>query len=110
MGACTVSTTYYKGSSMPGGDGTTWACGTLAGPASYDAGGSVADLSSVFASKVYAMRITPRGDATLNAKWVPGASNGSSLNKVFLDDNAGTEETGNHSGTTFDWFAIGTDG
>jgi hypothetical protein len=101
--------TCVKGPSAPGGDGTTWAYGTFTGSAAYDAGGSILDLSSYFASKVYWLSCTPRGDATLNAKWVPGASNGAALNKVFLDDNAGTEETLDHSGTTFDFLAIGTD-
>jgi hypothetical protein len=101
--------TCVKGPSAPGGDGTTWAYGTFTGSAAYDAGGSILDLSSYFSNTVVALFATPRGDATLNAKWVPGASYGSSLNKVFLDDNAGTEETLDHSGTTLDFLAIGTD-
>ncbi len=102
--------TGVRGPSAPGGDGTTWAYGTFTGSASYDSTGSVLDLSSVFTSTVVAFIATPRGDATLNAKWVPAASYAAATMKVFLDDNAGTEETGNHSGTTFDFLAIGTSG
>ena len=100
----------YTMTGLPGSNiGAKMACGTFTGSASYDAGGSILDLSSVFASKVYVLQASS-GDATLSCKWVPGASNGSDVNKVFLDDDAGTEETGNHSGTTFQWFAVGTDG
>ncbi len=85
MTACSLSSTYQKSGSIPGGDGMVYVTGTFTGPATYNAGGSILDLSTVLASKVYGLRATPRGDATLTVKWVPGAANATALNKIFLD-------------------------
>jgi hypothetical protein len=108
MSAHTLVSTTGGGSCTPAGDGLTIASGTFTGSASYDAGGSVLDLSSIFKSKVHYC-VASTNDAALSCKWVPGTSNASDDMEVFVDDDAGTEETGNLSGTTFQWFAIGTD-
>jgi len=113
MSAYTLSSTWYKSGSIPGGDGLVFACGTCTGSASYDTAGSILDLSTVFASKVYWLSATAN-NADYAYKWVPGAANASDVNKLFADDDAGTEasSTDDHSTTpgTIEWFAIGTDG
>ncbi len=113
MSANTIGTTFYEGQCTPTGDGLKVACGTADGTGSYDTGGSVLDLSSVFASKVH-FCIATTNNADFSAKWVPGTSNASSDMKLFVDNDAGTEATSTdvHSTTpgTWYWYAIGTDG
>lgn len=112
MSANTIGTTTYVGSFMPGGDGLKIAAGTATATSSYDTGGSVLDLSSVFASKVWFCYATTN-NADFSAKWVAGTSNASSDMKLFVDNDAGTEATAadDHSTTpgTWYWFAVGTD-
>lgn len=108
MSAHTLVTTYYTGSLAPNADGLTVACGTFTGSASYDAGGSVLDLSSIFKSKVHwAMASTNNAD--YSAKWVPAAADAAATGKFFIDNDAGTESSGDLHTITFQWFAIGTD-
>ncbi len=112
MSANTIGT-FYEGQCVPGGDGIKIACGEADATSSYDTGGSVLDLSTAFASKVY-FCVASTNNADFTAKWVPGTSNASSDMKLFVDDDAGTEasSTDDHSTTpgTWYWFAVGTDG
>ena len=111
MGAFTSVTLVKSVPAPAGGDGVHMAMGTAVGPASYDSTGSILDLSAVFKSKVY-MVVGNIDNADLRCAFVPGASYGSSLCKIFVDDNAGTEATGDLSTTmaVTEWFAWGTDG
>lgn len=80
---------------------------TIAGSASYDAGGSIIDLSSLFPSKVYGaahVAVSPHGSAKYHLAFVPGASNGPALGKVKIHDvtaASGAEASGDLSATTF---------
>lgn len=61
---------------------------TIAGPASYDTGGSVIDLAEFFA-KVYGVEILAVGAAASSkykGTFVPGASDAPSLGKIKLND------------------------
>lgn len=86
---------------------------TFTGSASYDAGGSLLDLSSVFPSKVYGlaqMAVSPHGSAKYQPAFVRGASDGPALGKVKIHDvtaSSGAEASGDLSATTFTAIAIG---
>jgi hypothetical protein len=86
--------------------------GTCTGTASYDTGGSVIDLSSIFGSTVYYF-IANLDHKDYRISWVPGTSYSSSDGVLFVDDNAGTEagSTDNLSTplATVEWIAWGTD-
>ncbi len=88
MSAHTLVSTSYGGSCAPNGDGLTIAAGTFTGSASYDAGGSTLNLSTIFKSKVH-FCCASTNDADLACKWVPGTSNAASDMKIFIDDDAG---------------------
>lgn len=110
MGAFTSVTKVTEVPAPAGGDGLKMCTGTCTGPASYDANGSVIDLSSIFGSKVYFVKANI-DNADLRIQWVPGTSYASSDGLLFVDNNAGTESTGNLATTlaTVEWIAWGTD-
>jgi hypothetical protein len=110
MGGFTSVTEVVSVPAPAGGDGLKMVMGTCTGPASYDASGSVIDLSSIFGSTVNF--VTANIDnADLRIQWVPGSSYATATGKLFVDDNAGTEATGDLSTTlaTVEWIAWGTD-
>jgi hypothetical protein len=110
MGAFT-SVTLVKSTPAPaGGDGLKVAMGTCTGPASYDAGGSVINLSSIFGSTVVMARANI-DNAAYRIAFVPGASYAAATCKLFVDNNAGTESSGDLSTdlATVEWIAWGTD-
>lgn len=110
MSAHTVSSTALR-AEVNGGIKTVIL--TLAGSASYDAGGSVADLSSHFVSKVYGVKVlavSPHGSAKYLAAFVPGASYAVATGKVKLHDvtaASGAEASGDLSATTWTLEATG---
>jgi hypothetical protein len=110
MGAFTSVTKVVGVPPPAGGDGLKLAMGTCVGPASYDAGGSVIDLSSIFASKVYFVKANI-DNADYRIQWVPGSSYATATGKLFVDNNAGTEQSGNLATAlaTVEWIAWGTD-
>ena len=87
----------------------------IVGPASYDAGGSILDLSSAVTALAGTITFTKVWGVTLIAvsahasskygvRYVPGASNAPALGKLKLDDliqATPAEFTGDASGTTF---------
>jgi hypothetical protein len=80
---------------------------TATGSASYDAGGSILDLSSIFKSKVYGVTqvaVSPHGSAKYQLTFIRGASDGAALGKVKIHDitaASGAEVSGDLSATTF---------
>lgn len=86
---------------------------TFTGSASYDAGGSLLDLSSVFPSKVYGLAqtaVSPHGSAKYQPTFVRGASDGPALGKVKIHDitaSSGAEASGDLSATTFTALVFG---
>lgn len=86
---------------------------TFTGSASYDAGGSILDLSTLFPSKVYGLvqaAVSPHGSAKYQPVFVRGASDGPALGKVKIHDitaSSGAEASGDLSATTFTAIAIG---
>lgn len=80
---------------------------TITGSASYDAGGSLIDLSTVFKSKVYGatqLAVSPHGSAKYQLAFIRGASDGPALGKVKIHDvtaASGAEASGDLSATTF---------
>jgi len=112
MGAFTSVTLVKYVPAPAGGDGLKMAMGTAVGPASYDTGGSVIDLSSIFKSTVYYCKANV-DNADYRIQWVPGTSYASSDGELFVDDNAGTEIAGAVSLATplatVEWVAWGTD-
>ncbi len=110
MGNYTAVTAVVSAPAPAGGDGVKMVMGTMTGPASYDAGGSEVDLSAIFKSKVYAM-LAYVDNAGVRCTFVPAASYATATCKLFADDNAGTELTGNLATTmaTTHWVAWGTD-
>lgn len=110
MGAFTSVTLVKSVPAPAGGDGLKMAMGTAVGPASYDAGGSVLGLSSIFGGKVY-MVIANIDNADYRCSFVPGTSYATTDCKLFVDNNAGTEASGNLATAlaTTEWVAWGTD-
>ena len=84
--------------------------GTMVGPTSYDAGGSEVDFSSIFKSKVYAA-VAYVDNADIRCIFVPAGSYATATPLLFVDNNAGTEVTGNQATTmaVTHWVAWGTD-
>jgi hypothetical protein len=80
---------------------------TITGSASYDAGGSLVDLSTIFKSKVYGVAqiaVSPHGSAKYRTSFIRGASDGAALGKVKIHDitaASGAEASGDLSATTF---------
>ena len=96
MGAFTSVTKTHEMPAAAGGDGVKMARFTCVGPASYDSGGSVIDLSGTFADKV--LDASARVDnVAYRIKFASGTSDGSATCKLRVDDNAGAEETGDLS-------------
>jgi len=110
MGAFTSVTQVVAIPAPAGGDGLKCVMGTCTGPASYDAGGSVIDFSSIFGSTVRFVKANI-DNAAYRISWVPGSSYAAATGKLFVDDNAGTEATGDLSTNlaTVEWIAWGTD-
>lgn len=96
------------GSSLALGDLKT-ALVTVAGTASYDTGGSIVDLSSVFPSKVYSVdvvAVSAAASSKYRGSFIPGASSGPALGKIKFNDitaasGAEVSSTTDLSGTTF---------
>ncbi len=96
-----------------GGDGLAMAFGTAVPTASYDTGGSTIDMSGVFKSKCVEVKFSVP-NAGFRFIFAPTASTyATATGKVFIDDNAGSEEgsTTNVSTTitSCTWVAWGTD-
>ncbi len=113
MSAWTDVTLVVSQPAPAGGDGVKFAMGTAKGTASYDTGGSVIDLSSIFKSTVYAFEAWV-DDADIRLLFVPTASTyAAATGKIFKDDNAGTEATSADNLSTTcavtHWVAWGTD-
>lgn len=110
MGGFTSVTQVVAVPPPAGGDALKMVMGTCVGPASYDAGGSVIDLSSIFGGAVYFVKANI-DNKDYRIQWVPGSSYATATGKLFVDDNAGTEATGDLSTdlATVEWIAWGTD-
>ncbi len=110
MGNFTSVTEVMRTPAPAGGDGVFMAMGTMVGPASYDANGSEVDFSAIFKSKVYAM-IAYVDNADIRCLFVPASSYATATPLCFVDNNAGTEVTGDQSTTmaVTHWVAWGTD-
>ena len=110
MGNFTSVTEVVSVPPPAGGDALKMVMGTCVGPASYDAGGSELDLSSLFGSKVYYVKGNI-DNADYRISFVPGSSYSSATCKLFVDDNAGTEASGDLSTdlAAVEWIAWGTD-
>ncbi len=62
---------------------------TITGSASYDAGGSLIDLSSIFPSKVYGAKVvavSPHGSDIYAVNFIRGAGDGPALGKLKVRD------------------------
>jgi hypothetical protein len=110
MGNFTSVTAVATIPAPAGGDGVKTVIGTMVGPASYDAGGSEVDFSAIFKSKVYSA-VAYVDDAGVRCIFVPATSYATATPLCFVDDNAGTELTGNLATTmaVTHWVAKGTD-
>ena len=110
MGNFTSVTAVVTGTAPAGGDGVYMVMGTMIGPASYDANGSEVDFSDIFKSKVYGM-IAYVDNADIRCIFVPAGSYATATPLCFVDNNAGTEVTGDQSTTmaVTHWTAWGTD-
>jgi len=86
---------------------------TFTGSASYDAGGSLLDLSTIFPSRVYGlvqMAVSPHGSAKYQPVFVRGLSDGPALGMVKIHDitaSSGAEASGDLSATTFTALVFG---
>lgn len=86
---------------------------TVTGSASYDAGGSTLDLSTIFPSKCYGLSqtgVSPHGSAKYQPTYVPAAANAPATGKVKIHDitaSSGAEASGDLSATTFTFLALG---
>lgn len=111
MGNFTSVTEVMRTAAPAGGDGVYMMMGTMVGPASYDSGGSEVDFSALFKSKVYAALIYV-DSAALRCTFVPATSYATATPLCFVDDNAGTQASGNLATTmaVCHWVAWGTDG
>ena len=110
MGAFTSVTLVKSVPAPAGGDGLKMAMGTCVGPASYDAGGSVIDLSDIFGGEVYFVKANI-DNADYRIQWKPGAAYATATGLLFVDNNAGTEVSGSLATplATVEWVAWGTD-
>jgi hypothetical protein len=95
---------------------------TVAGPASYDAGGSTIDLSSAVTAlggtltftKVYGVdciAVSAHASSKFKATYVPAAGNAPATGKIKLDDliqATPAEFSGDASGTTFTLEVVGS--
>jgi len=85
----------------------------VTGSASYDAGGSLLDLSSIFPSKaIGAVQVatSPHASAKYRAVFIRGTSDGPTLGKLKVYDSTtdpGAEASGDLSATTFTLLVIG---
>jgi hypothetical protein len=85
------------------------------GPASYDTGGSLIDLSATFPSKVLGVTViavSPHASDKYYVTFIPGASDGPALGKLKIRDlsaasDAEVSSTTDLSATTFRIEAIG---
>lgn len=86
---------------------------TVTGSSSYDAGGSIIDLSTIFPSKAIGaaqIATAPHASAKYRAVFIRGTSDGPTLGKLKIYDNTtdpGAEASGDLSGTTFTLQVIG---
>ena len=113
MAAFTLVTKVFKTPAPAGGDGLATAFGTAVPTASYDTGGSVIDMSGVFAKQCVEV-IFSIGNADFSFDYMPTASTyATATGVVFIDDNAGTEASSTDnvstSVTSCTWTAKGTD-
>ncbi len=110
MGNFTSVVAVSTGAAPAGGDGVYRVMGTMVGPASYDANGSEVDFSDIFKSKVYAA-VAYVDNADVRCIFVPAGSYATATPLMFVDNNAGTELTGNLATTmaVTHWVAWGTD-
>ena len=113
MAAFTSVTQVGKVPAPAGGDGYAMAFGTAVPTASYDASGSVIDMSDIFASKCTAIEFS-FGNASFRFTYVPTTSTfATATGVVFVDDNNGTQATALDnvaaSVSTCSWVAWGTD-
>ncbi len=110
MGNFTDVTEVVRTAAPAGGDGVYMVMGTAVGPASYDSTGSELDLSSIFKSKVYWVSAYV-DNADIRMGFVPAGSYATATGKLFVDDNAGAEVTGNLATTcaVTHWVGYGTD-
>ena len=93
MTAFTSVTKIYEVPAPAGGDGVKMAFCSAVSTASYDANGSVIDLSDIFADTVVGA-VFMVNNADFRYVFVPTATTyAAATGKVFIDDNAGTEET-----------------
>ena len=113
MAAFTSVTKVGKTPAPAGGDGYACAFGTAVPTASYDANGSVIDMSGIFDSTCVAVKFS-FGNADFRFTYLPTASTyATATGKVFVDDNNGTQATAldnvSASVSTCSWIAWGTD-
>jgi len=110
MGNFTSVTAVATQPPTAGGDGLKCVMGTMVGPTAYDANGSEVDFSAIFKSTVH-FAIFNVDNAGLRCQFVPGSSYATATAKCFVDDNAGTEITGNLATTmaVTEWIAWGKD-
>jgi len=107
MSAHTLVTAVQVGETL---SGVKAVAGTFTGSASYDADGSVLDLSSVFSDEVRSIIALAQGAVGKVCHYVPAGSNAPATGELAVDD-GGTQATAadDLSGITFDFIAIGTD-
>jgi hypothetical protein len=110
MGNFTSVVEVIRQPAPAGGDGVYMVMGTAVGPASYDAGGSELDLVAIFKSEVFWVSAYV-DNADIRIGYVPAGSYATATGKLFVDDNAGTEATGNlaTSCAVTHWTAFGRD-
>jgi hypothetical protein len=106
MGAFTVSSMKEK--FAVGLNGGKILTGLLAGPASYDAGGSVIDLSSYLNGAVGPVVVVAEGAVDYECQYVPAGSRATATGKIYVHE-AGTQATGDLSGVVFSILVEGTD-
>lgn len=84
--------------------------GTFTGTASYDTGGSILDLSSVFSDEVRSVIALAQGTTGKVCHYVPDTGNAPATGALVVED-GGTQASSTDvlSGITFDFVAIGTD-
>lgn len=112
MSAHTVSSTALRSEVN---NGVKTVVVEVTGTASYDTGGSVADLSSHFSSKVYGAKllaVSPHASGKYRPSFIPGSSYAVATGKVKLYDitaNPGAEVTSTTdlSATTFTFEVTG---
>lgn len=92
-----------------GGDGLKCVMFTFTGSASYDAGGSVLDVSGLFGGYCYMIQVAA-GANDYVCNFVPGTSYATTDCLIRIDDvSGGAEASGSLAGVTFYAIAWGTD-